>query len=374
MGDQSVAELNQGARQEHGARVAAALEKALSGQLTPPGTPAKGGKPAAVPKGSLAAQSAAGAAPSAAPVPARAAPAVAEAVSPPAAGAAPDELEVPQEAAEEELPAEEAPAIAPELEELQELGKKRDLRAMEKLLGLEEGYLGVNNASWKAYRKRVDEVAARETQLASNDAKLVSTYGGAVQLVQAAQKGDLRAYAQLIQHTVGVSIDQFIGHYAKNIPAISDRERQLETENRQLRAGGTQDAQGTPATAESAAVKADAYITAEAGSHPAMKLSGAKEGVRKIWLGSFDKSSNAFKLTPKAAAQQFLTERQAAFEREQWILAGKKPPSKPTTKAIARTGASESQPRKQNLTREQLIEQGAENMRRAKRAAAASGR
>lgn len=369
MGDQSVSELNQASRQEHGARVTAALEQALSGKLTPPPAPAKGKPAAAAPKGSIAA----GAAASAAPAAARVAPATAEVSAPVETEPGATGLEAPEIEAsnpDPESAVEETAEVAPELSELQELGRKRDLRGIEKALGLEEGILGVNNASWKAYRKRVDEVAANETRLADGEATLVKNYGGAVNLVKLAQKGDLRAYAQLIQHTVGVSIDQFIGYYAKNATQLDPEVKTLREENARLRAGGNLvDTQGQPATMESATTTADTYITQEAGSHPAMKLSGAKEGIRKIWLGSFKKSSNSFGLTPPQAAQQFLKDRKAAYEREQWILAGKKVPPKPTTQALARRGASESQTRKTNLTREQLIEQGAEAMRRAKRAA-----
>lgn len=262
------------------------------------------------------------------------------------------------------------PALDPELAELQALGKKKDLRALEAKLGLEEGSLGVNNGSWAAYRRRVDEVTASEAKLESNQRALIDRFGPPAALIERANHGDLKAYAGLIEQTTGVPIEKFIEHWSKNVEKLDPATVQLQRENELLRRrlAAPEAPAAAPVTAQAAAAKADAYIAEEAGQHPAFKLEGAKEGVRKIWLESYDKANKGFRLSPQQAAAAFVSQRRSAYERDQWILSGKKPPPKPArTKTLSRQGASESQPRSEApLSRQELIDRAAHKWRRLK--------
>lgn len=346
----SLAEVNSAFLQARTDRLSGALTAALAGKLDPPGPPVRMRKPSAS-------------------APSSSTPAVVATVAAtdPSATPKPSETEeAAPEFPEEPAEAEEAPSSL-ELAELQELGKKRDLRALEKKLGLEEGTLGVNNASWKAYRKRVDEVTARESKHATDQDTLISKFSPAVGLIQRAQKGDLRAYAQLLEHTTGVPVAKFVSHWSKNIEQLDPRIAELEQENARLKSTAPQ-AETQPLAPAAAIAKTDAYLSAEAKDHPAWKLDGAKEGIRQLWLASFQKATKTFALSPKAAATEFLRVKKATHEREQWILAGKTPPAKKKTTTITRTGASESQPRQnnKNLTRQQLIDRAASEWQRAK--------
>lgn len=260
--------------------------------------------------------------------------------------------------------------------ELEALAKKRDRRGIERLLGLKEGALGVGDHDYAAYRRRMDEVEAQATTNAEtherNNQTLIQKFGPAVDAIQLAQKGNLIGFARAIELTTGIRIATFVEHWAKNVQQLDPRILQLEQENAQLRARGqivTQDGQvekPAPVTAEAARTKANTRIQAEAKDHPALKLRGGLDDVRAKWLGSFDKATQAFRLTPKQAADAVLTERRSAHEQEQWVLSGKKPPKQPVTRTVPRQGASETQPRKSTLTREQIIEQHASLMRRGK--------
>lgn len=260
---------------------------------------------------------------------------------------------------------------------LEALAKKKDRRGIEKLIGLPEGTLGVGDHDYAAYRRRLGEIESREQAVQAthekNNQTLIAKFGGAVEAIERAQKGDLLAYARSIELTTGIRIATFIEHYAKNVQQLDPRILQLEQENARLRAQGqivTQDGQiekpAPAAVAETARKKADTYIATEAKEHPALKLRGGPDEVRAKWLASFDKASQSFKLTPKQAADAVVEDRRKAREQEAWILSGKTPPAKPRTRTVSRTGASESQPRKQNLTREQLIERAANDWRRIK--------
>jgi hypothetical protein len=258
---------------------------------------------------------------------------------------------------------------------LEALAKKKDRRGIEKLIGLPEGALGVGDHEYAAYRRRVDEVEAREATVQAtherNNQTLISKFGGAVEAIERAQKGDLLAYARSIELTTGIRIATFIEHYAKNVQALDPRILQLEQENTRLRNAGrlvTQDGQieKPAATPEAARKKAETYVTQEAAEHPALKLRGGLGDVRDKWLSSFDKATQSFKLTPKQAADAVVEDRRKAREQEDWVLSGKKPPTKPRTRTVTRQGASETQPRKQNLTREQLIDRAANEWRRQK--------
>lgn len=275
-------------------------------------------------------------------------------------------------------PAEPGPAV--DVDALNALAKKRDLRAVEKALGLEEGVLGATNGEYAALRRRSDEVAAREKVVQdthdANQGTLIRKFGPTVELLDLAAKGNVQAYALAIERTTGVSIGEFVKHYAANVPQIHPRVLELERENARLRASG-EPAPPAPAaapTVQTAVQKADTYIAAEAKDHPALKLKGGPEEVRAVWLKSFDKASKAFKLTPLQAAAKVVETRRQVAEQESWLLAGKEPPKAPRTRAISRTGASETQPRKTNLTRDQLIERGAAEIRRQKMVDAARSR
>lgn len=256
------------------------------------------------------------------------------------------------------------------------LAKKRDFRALEKHLGLEEGVLGATNGDYAAYRRRVAELETRatevETKHSSNNEQLIAKFGPAVDLIAAANKGDIRAYAALIERTTGVRVAQFVQLYAQNVPQMSARELQLEQENTRLRSQGrllTEGGQVNPApaaTQATALATANTYVATEAKDHPALRLKGGLDDVRAKWLASFDKPSGSFKLTPKAAADAVVDDRRKAREQEDWVLSGKKPAKKPVTRSTPRAGASEMQPRKENLSREELIDRAARTIQRAK--------
>jgi hypothetical protein len=270
---------------------------------------------------------------------------------------------------------------------------KKDLRALEKALGLEDGVLGSTNGEYAALRRREKEfestVAERNTTHTKNQQQLINVFGPTVNLIEQAKTGNLMSYARTIEVTTGISIQAFVEHWAKNVhqmnPQALEMQRRLaryetpDGQPRQLPAAqepAPAPAQGAPVTAEAATTKANTYITTEAKDHPALKLKGGLDEVRQVWLQSFDKATKTFKLTPQKAGDAVIAQRRQAHEQEQWILAGKQPPpARRRTTTIARTGASETQPRTQvKLTREQLIEKGAADMRRAKAADAARAR
>lgn len=355
------------------ARLDGAIAKALEAKLPP----APKARPATL------------ATPQRAAAPAAASPAATDSSSPAssatteeAAGAVPDELAELGASAADPVEAEAAEAdpgaaaVAPELAELQELGSKADLRALEKKLGLKEGILGVKNGDYAAYRRRCEAVEARagevETTHQNNQATLIQKFGPAVDLIQHAQRGNLQAYALTIQRTTGISIEAFIAHFAKNVQQLSPRELALEQENTRLRLSTPpstpQDTAPAAVPAEAAVKKANDYLTAEAAGHAALKLKGGLDEVRAKWLASYDKASGSFKLAPKAAADAVVEDRRKLREQEAWVLSGKTPPKVATTRAIPRLGSSQTQPRTQNKTREQLIEEGARAMRAGKAA------
>jgi hypothetical protein len=348
---------------QRASRLDSAITKALASKIEAP-KPPKASKPAA----SAATPTAAIVAPQAADAPAEAEGASADEPEAAADASAPAADELQDGAAEAEQTALDRPA-------LEALAKKKDRRGIEKLIGLPEGSLGVGDHEYAAYRRRVDEVEAREQTVQAtherNNQTLIAKFGGAVEAIERAQKGDLLAYARSIELTTGIRIATFIEHYAKNVQALDPRILQLEQENARLRNAGkmvTQDGQieKPAATPEAARKKAETYVTQEAAEHPALKLRGGLGDVRDKWLGSFDKATQSFKLTPKQAADAVVEDRRKAREQEDWVLSGKKPPKKPVTRTVTRTGASESQPRKQNLTREQLIDRAANEWRRQK--------
>lgn len=266
---------------------------------------------------------------------------------------------------------------------------KKDLRAVEKLLGLDEGVLGATNADYAAYRRRCEaaddrDKALDQKQIQNNDI-LIRKYGPVADLVTHASKGDLIAYGRTIEQTTGVPIQVFIEHWVKNVRQLPQETLQLQ---RRLAQYETPDgrplvtqtpadkALPAPVDKTAAETKANTYLTTEAANHPAFKLKGGIDEVRAAWLKSYDKASKAFKLTPKAAADQVVAARKAAYEQEQWVLSGRTPPAKPRTRTLSRTGASEAggAPRGPAKTRDQLIQEGAENIRRQKQADAVRSR
>lgn len=261
---------------------------------------------------------------------------------------------------------------------------KKDLRAVEKLLGLDEGVLGATNADYAAYRRRCEAADDRDKaldakQIQNNDI-LIRKYGPVADLVTHASKGDLIAYGRTIEQTTGVPIQVFIEHWVKNVRQLPQETLQLQ---RRLAQYETPD--GRPIVTQTppdkalpdlaggraaAETKANTYLTTEAANHPAFKLKGGIDEVRAAWLKSYDKASKAFKLTPKAAADQVVAARKAAYEQEQWVLSGRTPPAKPRTRTLSRTSASEAggAPPAPRKSREELIEEGAANMRRQRQA------
>jgi hypothetical protein len=274
----------------------------------------------------------------------------------------------PSSASQEEAPESSgSEALAP----LQAAGQKKDLRALEKHLGLPEGHLGVQNHDYAAYRRRQDELAADRAKLDQGQQVLIERFGPHVKALQLANKGDLRAYADLLHLHTGVSVEDFVKYWSANVQQLPPEVAEYQAEKRRKLQQSSAPAPETKTepqavTTEQATAKADKYISEEAGSHPAFKLDGAKDGVRKLWLASYDKATKGFKLTPQQAANEFVKQRKAAYEREQWILSGKQPPAPPRTKTPARRGQGETQPRTEHLTREQLIERGAQEWRRQK--------
>jgi hypothetical protein len=355
---------------QRASRLDSAITKALASKIEAP-KPPKASKPAPSPASSTAA--ATGAAASPAPTES----------SEPAPESSTDGSGAPDLSGTEASPSDGEPQDGAEAAEqtaldrtaLEALAKKKDRRGIEKLIGLPEGSLGVGDHEYAAYRRRVDEVEAREQTVQAtherNNQTLIAKFGGAVEAIERAQKGDLLAYARSIELTTGIRIATFIEHYAKNVQALDPRILQLEQENTRLRNAGrlvTQDGQieKPAATPEAARKKAETYVTQEAAEHPALKLRGGLGDVRDKWLSSFDKATQSFKLTPKQAADAVVEDRRKAREQEDWVLSGKKPPTKPRTRTVTRQGASETQPRKQNLTREQLIDRAANEWRRQK--------
>jgi hypothetical protein len=391
MAGESIAEMNSAFAAARADRVNTALQNALSQKaLTPPAgaiapKAAKGKTAAGTPASAAPAATAtnAGSTPAvpAAPPPGDGGPSIADvqaALGEPGAEAAPDvapEPEAPQgEAAGDGEAADEGEAaVGADLAELQELGKKKDLRALEKKLGLEEGSLGVNNGSWKAYRNRLAEVEAKETQHVKNEEALVAKYSAPFQLIEHAKQGDLLSFAKTIEATTGITIARFVQLWSQGVQQVNPREAELERENQRLRGQGKlveQDGTQTPAaasTAKQVAIeKANTYITAEAKDHPVLRLKDGLDSVRAKWLASYEKSSKTFKLTPKAAADAVVAERRAEREQEQWILSGKTPPKKPTTRALPRAGASETVPRKDNRSRQEIIDSFARQIQQDK--------
>lgn len=255
---------------------------------------------------------------------------------------------------------------------------KKDLRAVERLLGLTEGVLGATNGEYAALRRRQGEVATGEATLVQNKQQLINTFGPVADLLQKAKGGSIQAYARSIEASTGLPIQVFIEHYARNVQQVDPRT--LELQQRLARyepvdgAPAPQAPAAAPATVATATAKANTYITAELKEHPVLKLRGGLDDVRAKWAASFDGATKTFKLTPAKAAEAVIAERRIAREQEQWILSGKTPPpaQKRRTTTIARAGSSESQPRpERKLSREELIERGAADMRRAKAADAA---
>jgi hypothetical protein len=295
------------------------------------------------------------------------------------AGADPDDTGEPALGEAVEAPAEgQQPAF--DVEAVTAAATKKDLRGVEKLLGLPEGILGATNADYAAYRRRCDEVTAREKTVEqtheANNTKLITKFGPVVDLLGAAGKGNLLAYARTIEVTTGVPIAVFVEHWAKNV-----RQLPPETLELQRRLSRYESPDGKPlalpegkqepaavATPAVAQAKADAYIAEEAKAHPALKLKDGLKDVRAKWLGSFDPKSKSWKLTPQQAADAVVEDRRKQHEQDQWILSGRTPPVRKRTNTINRTGASETQPRKENISREELILRGAENIRRQKAA------
>lgn len=372
MGD-SIAEMNS----SYLATRAATLNSAISTALA-----SKDGASPQQPAGERSSSKPAKGAPAAAAAPAPApastpAPDASSGASAPAAGdtAADDAAEQPPPDTSELLAqSEDAPAdgdTPAALTELQALGKKKDLRALEKKLGLPEGHLGVQNHDYAAYRRRQEELSTGEANLHNAQQVLIERYAPHVKALQVANKGDLRGYADLIELQTGVKIEEFISYWSKNIQQLPQEVADFAAERRRkLQQGAAtpetkQEPKTEPVTKEQATARADKYISEEAGNHPAFKLEGAKEGVRKIWLSSYDKSTNGFKLTPQAAANEYVKQRKAQAEREAWILSGKTPPAPARTRTPPRRGQAESQPPRQ-LSREELIEQGARRWREQK--------
>lgn len=264
--------------------------------------------------------------------------------------------------------------------ELLALAKRKDLRALEKRLGLEEGILGAANGDFAALRRQQDKVAALRAEVEakheSNNAALIGKFGPIHDLAEHARKGDLRAYAALVERTTGIRIAAFVQHYSQNIPQMSARELHLEQENARLRGATAPTAASDPSapvTKEAALTRANAYLQGEAKDHPALLLRGGLDEVRTKWLSAFKNGQPG--LSPKQAADAVVLDRKRAHENEQWILSGKQRPPAPTTKTLSRTGASETQVRKQSpKSREQLITEGAEMVKRQKAADAARQR
>jgi hypothetical protein len=285
-----------------------------------------------------------------------------------ALGSAPEPAPEPTEGEPQAFDAKELTALA-----------KKDRRALEAKLGLEEGVLGVTNGDYASYRRRVDAVEVKEREVQSthdsNQSKLIAKFGPAVDLIQHAGRGDMYAFARLIETTSGIPIQVFVDQWAKNNRFIDPRA--LQQQQAPAPAAPPPAApMAAPGDRKAAAqAKADEHIAAEAKGHAALSLKGGAGEVRAKWLASFDKPSNSFRLTPQQAADAVVTERRAALEQEQWLLSGKtKPPAKPVTRSVSRQGASETQPRKQNLSRNELIERGALEIRRQKAADAARTR
>jgi hypothetical protein len=376
MGD-SIAEMNSSYLASRAATLNSAITTALAskdgGASQPQGQQPSGSRPAK-------------AAPAAAAAPA----APASTVEPPASGtgaAGPAEASQPStdgEGEESQRGGEEPPgappegegdaAPAPELAALTAAGKKKDLRALEKALGLPEGHLGVQNHDYAAYRRRQDELATDQQNLTNAQNILIERYAPHVKALQLANKGDLRGYADLIQLQTGVGVEDFVKYWSANVQQLPPEVAEFQAEKRrklQQQSAAPPETKQEPAadkpTTEQATARADKYISEEAGNHPAFKLEGAKEGVRKIWLASYDKATKGFKLSPQQAANEFVKQRKAAYEREQWILSGKQPPAPARTRTPARRGQAEAKPPSDApLTREQLIERGAQEWRRQK--------
>jgi hypothetical protein len=378
---QSVPQLNAAFLNERSARLDAAIGQALSTKMPAAPPKAQKGAPAPVsPGASGAARSAsAPAAPVASESPTAETLSGGDDAAALAAEAIGDDPGEPATDGAQEDPAAAPEGAAVELDraELAALAKKRDLRGIEKLIGLEEGALGATNGEYAALRRRQGEVETRAAEVEqkheANNQTLIKKFGPVVDLVQHAQGGNLRAYVELIQRTTGVPIALFVQHWSKNMVQVDPQV--LELQRKLAKYEGESAPAPAPApttqTPEAAIQKADAYIAEEAKDHPALKLKDGAKEAREKWLAGFDRKTKSFKLSPKAACDAVVAERKAQREQESWLLSGKTPPKRPTTKAISRTGASETQVRKQNLSREELIERGAAMVRRAKAADAA---
>jgi len=392
MGD-TVEELNSAHLQERANRLDTAITKALASKVpAPPKAPKAGAPPMPrTPAGTFAPASKATSAP-AADTTSLPTPAPADGASAGAAGSVGDQDEPTAEEPDTEVAAEAEPQDEPaeaeqtafDPKELAALAKKKDLRAIEKKLGLEEGALGATNAEYAAYRRRVEEVESRaaavEQAHVDNNQKLIDKFGPHYQLCEQAKKGDMRAYAGLIERTTGIPVGKFIALFSQNVQQMSPRELELERENQLFRSRGQMvteqgqlETQKPVVDVAAATKKANEYLTAEAKDHPAFKLKGGLDDVRAKWLASWDKKTSSFKLTPQAAAAAVVAERKAQLEQEQWILSGKKPAKKPTTNAVPRTGSSETQPRGQlsddpAIRRQQAIEIHSAQIRRQKAA------
>jgi len=392
MADQTPTEANQAFNQARADRLGAAISQALAAKVPAAPKPSKGGSTRPSTAGAAPASSTAAATDAAAiPASTESSPTQPD-DSTPASGAAPSPAELGLDTAE---PAEgepqdgaaEGPESGPDATAAA-LGKKRDLRGLEKHLGLPEGHLGTQNGDWASYRRRLGEVEARAQEVeathASNNATLIGKFGPVVDLIGLAQKGDLQAYAQLVERTTGVRIAQFVDHWSKNMPRLDPRVMQLERENAELKAQRQPAATPEPpaagaVTADAATQRANTYLSEAAKGHAALSLKGGLDEVRAKWLGSY-KPGKGFGLSPQAAADAVVADRRAQREQEGWVLSGKTPPKRPVTRALPRTGASEARVRerpKVDLSakegRERLIEEGAAMVRRQKARDAALG-
>lgn len=270
----------------------------------------------------------------------------------------------------------EAPETGIDRQALDAAVKKRDLRAVERLIGLEEGALGSTNGEYAALRRRTAEADARDAEFARrvehHNTTLNEKFGAVAQLVQLAQKGDLRAFAGLVHRTTGISIPDFIKLYAQNVERVDPKVAELERENARLRGEGKLlETKGEPqqVTQEQGLARANQYLTGELKEHNALKLKGGLDEVRQVWLASFDPAKKSWKLSPQQAADQVIENRRKAREQEQWILSGRKP-AQPETRTVNRSQATQARPRKERpMTREQAIEFHASQMRNGKRRA-----
>lgn len=261
------------------------------------------------------------------------------------------------------------------------LAKKGKLRDVEKALGLEEGVLGTRNGDYAALRRREEAVEGARQQLSQQvfdeRQKLIEKFGPHHELTVLAQKGDLRAFAGLIQRTTGMRIEAFIQHWAQNVTQVSPRELELERRLAQVEGQRQQPPpQAEPQTPDARAAalgKVTTYLAGELTGHLALKLPGGADEVRAKWLANIDPATRAPRMTPQAAADAVLSERRTKAEQERWLLSGKEPPKKGGSKTVQRRGSTEARvlpdlPADPARRRESAIEFHAAQMKRGKAA------